>query len=192
MGVHEDDGSASGAPPPPPPPQPAATSATPATSSPSAASKLFFEVKPFLLTSDDRLAPGRSGAPQVSVVSLCCATGIRRRQPAISASGKERRCRGGTRKFCRRVVCSTELKPCPAARGWNSRTVPSGITPSMASRTRLKSSVEGLKTTKWTPAAGTSECEPSALQKNGLSSVLKSARCGIAVPCAYTAPSGPT
>src|SRR5262245_54276061 len=77
MGVHEDDGSASGAPPPPPPPQPAATSARPATSSPNAASKLFFEVKPFLLTSDDRLAPGRTGAPQVSVVSLCCATGIR-------------------------------------------------------------------------------------------------------------------
>ena len=63
--------------------------------------------------------------------------------------------------------------------------VPSGRTPSIASRVRWKSSLVGVKTTKWRPAAGSSlwrSTSGRALQKNGLSSVLKSARCGTAVP----------
>jgi len=63
--------------------------------------------------------------------------------------------------------------------------VPSGSTPSIASRLRWKSSLVGLKTMKWSPAAGWSliwSTSGRALKKNGLSSVLKSARCGIAVP----------
>ena len=75
--------------------------------------------------------------------------------------------------------------PWPRARGSSGIFVPSGRTPSIASRLRWKSSLVGLKTTKCTPAAG-SACSASrsglALQKNGLSRVLKSARCGIAVP----------
>ena len=72
--------------------------------------------------------------------------------------------------------------------------VPSGMTPSIASRVRRKSSLVGLNTTKWSPARGSSEnaSRPSyAVQKNGLSSVLKSARCGTAVPFAYRVPSAP-
>ena len=53
-----------------------------------------------------------------------------------SASGKERWRRGGTRKFCRWVVRRTELKPSPRACGWKPRFVPSGRTPSIASRPR--------------------------------------------------------
>ena len=59
----------------------------------------------------------------------------------------------------------------------------------------MKSSLEGLKTTKWTPAAGLADIPSrsgSALHAKGLSSVLKSARCGIAVPGPYTAPLAPT
>ena len=72
-----------------------------------------------------------------------------------------------------------ELKPRPVLPASNSSVVPSGMTPSMAKRMRRKSSLEGLKTTKWSPAAGSSEnvSRPSwAVQKNGLSSVLKSPR----------------
>ena len=73
-------------------------------------------------------------------------------------------------------------------RARDGRRVPSGRTPSIASRLRWKSSLVGLKTTKWTPADGPHAVAPSgALQKNGLSSVLKSARCGIAVPFAVDA-----
>src|SRR5581483_7558156 len=111
----------------------------------------------------------------------------RDRRPAVrhfrsSARGNERCTRGGTRKFWRWVVVSTELKPCPRSFGSNGSLTPSGSTPSIARRLRWKSSLVGLKTTKWSPAAGwsliwsTSGC---ALKKNGLSSVLKSARCGI-------------
>src|SRR5262249_54887869 len=98
-----------------------------------------------------------------------------------SERGNDRCRRGGTRKFWRCVVVSTELKPCARPRGGTSSFVPSGITPSIASRLRSKSSPEGLKTTKCTPAAGSrlhlsrSLC---AVKKNGLSSVLKSARWG--------------
>ena len=55
--------------------------------------------------------------------------------------------------------------------------------PSIASRLRSKSSLEGLKTRKWIPAIGPAWITlASAEKKNGLSSVLKSARIGIAVP----------
>src|SRR6185503_18587251 len=102
-----------------------------------------------------------------------------------SASGNERCRRGGTRKFWRWVVRRIELNPWPRSRGANGSFVPSGSTPSIARRPRLKSSLDGLKTTKWTPAAAPSVMPSrsgAALQANGLSSVLKSARCGIAVP----------
>src|SRR5262249_34048140 len=71
-----------------------------------------------------------------------------------STRGNERWRRGGTRKFCRCVVLSTELSPWPRAPGWIGSRVPSGRTPSIARRLRRKSSLVGLKTTKWTPAAG--------------------------------------
>src|ERR1035437_6914516 len=65
----------------------------------------------------------------------------------------------------------------------------------VARRLRPKSSLDGLKTAKCRPADGVF-CSLSlsgvALHANGLSSVLKSARCGIAVPFGYTVPSGPT
>ena len=75
-------------------------------------------------------------------------------QDKSSTSGNDRCRRGGTRKFCRWVVRRIELKPWPRSRGANGSFVPSGSTPSIARRPRLKSSLEGLKTTKWTPAAG--------------------------------------
>src|SRR5579862_1181209 len=107
------------------------------------------------------------------------------RHAGSSDSGNERCTRGGTRKFWRCVVVSTELNPWPREPLANSSTRPSGSTPSIASRPRLKSSLVGLKTTKCRPAFAPG-CIPSrsgcALQKNGLSSVLKSARCGIGVP----------
>src|SRR5262245_31964741 len=78
---------------------------------------------------------------------------LRREIHQISASGKLRWRRGGTRKFCRCVVRSTELKPWLRSRG-SSGSVPSGSTPSIARRLRWKSSLVGLKTTKWMPAAG--------------------------------------
>src|SRR5262249_34572995 len=71
----------------------------------------------------------------------------------ISASGKLRCRRGGTRKFWRWVVRSTELKPWFRSRD-SSGSFPSGSTPSIARRLRWKSSLVGLKTTKWIPAAG--------------------------------------
>src|SRR5207253_6600805 len=73
---------------------------------------------------------------------------------ASSASGNERCSRGGTMKFCRCVVFSTALIPWPREPGGKASFVPSGSTPSIASRLRWKSSLVGLKTTKWTPAAG--------------------------------------
>src|SRR5439155_6579797 len=112
-----------------------------------------------------------------------------------SASGNERCRRGGTRKFCLCVVVSTELKPCARERAPTSSFVPSGSTPSIASRLRSKSSPDGLKTTKCTPATGSSlnwSRAGSAEYANGLSSVLKSARCGIDVPLGYTVTAGPT
>ena len=57
----------------------------------------------------------------------------------------------------------------------------------MARRFRRKSSLDGLKVMKWSPASGCSEWRSrsgSDVQKNGLSSVLKSARSGIAEPLA--------
>src|SRR5262249_56020720 len=75
-----------------------------------------------------------------------------------STSGNERFRRGGTMKFWRCVVVSTELKPCPRSLGSNGSFVPSGSTPSMARRLRWKSSLVGLKTTKWGPAAGWALC----------------------------------
>ena len=99
-----------------------------------------------------------------------------------SASGKLRCRRGGTMKFWRCVVESTELKPCSRARGLNG-IFPPGSTPSIARRLRRKSSPVGLKTTKWTPAAGSAPISSARSDHaNGLSSVLKSARTGIAVP----------
>src|SRR5436190_23341282 len=112
-----------------------------------------------------------------------------------SARGNERCRRGGTRKFCRWVVVSTELKPWARLRAATSSFVPSGITPSIARRLRSKSSPDGLKTTKCTPACGWSlhlSSSGCAEKANGLSSVLKSARCGIAVPFGYTVPSEAT
>ena len=73
-----------------------------------------------------------------------------------STSGNERWRLGGTRKFCRCVVFRIELKPWPGARGGNFSFSPPGMTPSIASRLRWKSSLVGLKTTKWRPAAGPS------------------------------------
>jgi hypothetical protein len=68
-----------------------------------------------------------------------------------------------------------------------------GSWPSIASRLRRKSSPVGLKTTKCTPAAGTAPISSAfSDQANGLSSVLKSARTGIAVPLGNTVPSCPT
>jgi hypothetical protein len=102
---------------------------------------------------------------------------------------------GGTRKFWRCVVVSTELKPCARLRGGVSSFVPSGSSPSIARRLRAKSSLDGLKTAKCSPADGvlfSLSLSGVALHANGLSSVLKSARCGIAVPFGYTVPSGPT
>src|SRR5207244_1323905 len=109
-----------------------------------------------------------------------------------SARGNERCRRGGTRKFWRCVVVSTELIPCARPRGGSSSFVPSGRCPSMANRLRAKSSLEGLKTTKCTPACASLlnlSRAGVAVHANGLSSVLKSARCGIAVPFGYTVPS---
>src|SRR5207344_2456272 len=83
-----------------------------------------------------------------------------------SDSGNERWARGGTRKFCRRVVRRMLLKPCPSARGGNGSVVPSGSTPSIALRTRWKSSLVGEKTTGWAPAAGSPEPLPSAFHAN--------------------------
>ena len=62
---------------------------------------------------------------------------------------------------------------------------PSGMTPSIARRLRWQSSLEGLKPTKWTLAIGffaTPSRFGLALHAKGLSSELKSARWGIAVP----------
>src|SRR4029077_16189782 len=80
--------------------------------------------------------------------------GRRATDHSSSASGNDRCRRGGTRKFWRCVVRRIELNPWPRSRGANGSFVPSGRTPSIARRPRLKSSLEGLKTTKWTPAAG--------------------------------------
>ena len=46
------------------------------------------------------------------------------------------------------------MKPCARERGVIASVVPSGSSPSIARRMRAKSSLEGLNTTKWTPAAG--------------------------------------
>ena len=94
---------------------------------------------------------------------------------------------GGTRKFWRCVVDEHLVEALPGDFGVEARAVvPSGRIPSIASRLRRKSSLVGLKTTKWRPAAGCcSETVAFAgrhVQKNGLSSVLKSARWGTAVP----------
>src|SRR6478609_4667581 len=56
-----------------------------------------------------------------------------------SDNGNARTARGGTRKFCRRVVRRMLFKPWPSARGSNGSVVPSGRTPSIALRTRSKS-----------------------------------------------------
>src|SRR5215831_1826387 len=99
-----------------------------------------------------------------------------------SASGKLRCTRGGTRKFCRCVVWRMELNPWLRSRG-GSAILPSGSTPSIARRLRRKSSPVGLNTTKWTPAAGETPISSGRIDhENGLSSVLKSARTGIAEP----------
>src|SRR5581483_6548853 len=101
---------------------------------------------------------------------------------STSASGKLRCRLGGTRKFWRCVVRRTALKPWLRSRG-GSGSFTSGRTPSMASRLRWKSSLVGLKTRKWRPAAGPGWSSSGRSEKaNGLSSVLKSARIGIAEP----------
>src|SRR5207247_7689935 len=97
---------------------------------------------------------------------------------------KERFRRGGTRKFCRCVVCRIELKPCPRERGAIGMVVPSGRIPSIARRVRWKLSLVGVKTTKCRPAAGFSLCPSTtgrALQKNGLLSVFNTQRSGTSV-----------
>src|SRR5207245_224841 len=66
---------------------------------------------------------------------------------ASSASGKLRCRRGGTRKFWRCVVRRIELNPWLRSRG-ASGSLPSGRTPSIASRLRWKSSLDGLKVRK--------------------------------------------
>ena len=77
------------------------------------------------------------------------------------------------------------VEPLPAVLGIERQLRPSGRTPSIASRLRWKSSLVGLNTTKWSPAAGRA---PHLVDvrggagEEGLSSVLKSARWGIAVP----------
>src|SRR5262249_35180445 len=109
-----------------------------------------------------------------------------------SDSGNDRWARGGTRKFWGGGVFSTPLKPWPREPGVNARVCP-GRWPSIASRPRRKSSLVGLKTTKCRPAAGAAwypSRSGAALQAKGLSSVLKSARCGIGVPFSYSTPSG--
>src|SRR3954463_9466559 len=99
-----------------------------------------------------------------------------------STRGKLRWRRGGTRKFCRCVVRSTELNPWFRSRG-SSGSFDPGSTPSIARRFRWKSSLVGLNTMKWIPACGLSRTTSCSLDhSNGLSSVLKSARTGIAVP----------
>src|SRR4029450_2084953 len=70
------------------------------------------------------------------------------RQPCRWSSpprGKLRCSRGGTRKFWRWVVRSTEFRPCRRERGSSGRSVPSGSLPSIARRFRRKSSLDGLK-----------------------------------------------
>src|SRR5581483_3008457 len=94
---------------------------------------------------------------------------VHRDHRSSSASGNDRWRRGGTRKFWRCVVRSTELKPWARERGESGSLTPPGSTPSIASRPRLKSSLVGLKTTKWTPAIGCAS--GTAGNENGLSSV---------------------
>src|SRR5881394_2623386 len=70
------------------------------------------------------------------------------------------------------------LKPCASARASSGSVEPSPRAPSIARRARLKSPVVGANATKCSPADGVAD---EAGVVNGLSSVLKSARCTIGV-----------
>jgi len=81
------------------------------------------------------------------------------------------------------------LNPCSCARGSIGSVLPSPSEPSIARRARLKRSDDGANATKCRPAAGVpATSEATELCANELSSVLKSARCTIAVPRGRTTP----
>ena len=102
--------------------------------------------------------------------------------------------RGGTRKFWRWVVRSTEFRPWARSRGVRGSLVPSGRTPSIASRLRWKSSLEGLKVRVDHPPRPPREAcarAPRSGRTGCPASVLKSARRGYCSPLAVELAVGP-
>ena len=127
-------------------------------------------------SSASREWPNEARAPSLPLSPL---------RPNNSTSGNDRCRRGGTRKFCRWVVRSTAFKPWPRARGSSGSFVAVREDPVHRQPVAVEVVARRVEDDEVDPGRGASAIRSRsgvALQKNGLSRVLKSARCGIAVP----------